>query len=233
MEFSGTFELQDTTTDEVWTALSDPHLIWDALPGCEFIVRVDDDDPDFDALREEYIDAEPDLTLDPEVIAGRDFEEGGTYAALLEVSLGSVSPSFEAVAVVEERWEYGTVTVGEGSSGNSSFEGTARMELSETDDGVVVEWEAEADLFGRVAQMGQRMINPAANRIIKRFFGDIQDTIAELSAEKAAEEADDAAAGDDERGERTTDDAGDPPRGDRETGGGLLARLKRLFGIGR
>lgn len=262
MEFSGTFELEDTTTEEVWTALSDPHLIWDALPGCEFVVRVDDEDPDFEALRAEYADAEPDLTLDPDVIAERDFEEGGVYAALMEVSLGSVSPSFEVVGVVEERWEYGTVAAGEGSSGNSSFEGTARMELSETDDGVAVDWEAEADLFGRVAQMGQRMINPAANRIIKRFFGDIQDTIAELSAEAADEEgasdadgADEAAAGGGESGaetatdgasaaggdattdavagDRATDDAGGDPASDGAAGGGLLARLKRLLGIGR
>ncbi|HET7324955.1 MAG TPA: carbon monoxide dehydrogenase, partial [Halococcus sp.] len=35
MEFSGTFELEDTTTDEVWLALSDPVMIESALPGCE------------------------------------------------------------------------------------------------------------------------------------------------------------------------------------------------------
>jgi carbon monoxide dehydrogenase subunit G len=52
MEFSGTFELEDATLEEVWLALSDPDLVWHALPGCQFLARVEDDDPDFDALRD-------------------------------------------------------------------------------------------------------------------------------------------------------------------------------------
>jgi carbon monoxide dehydrogenase subunit G len=195
MEFSGTFELDDVTTDVVWLALSDPHLIWDTLPGCQFIARVEDDDPDFEALREEYDGREPELTLDPDVIDERAFEEGATYAALLEVSLGSVSPTFRAVGTVDERAEPRMVASGEGSSGDSSFEGRAEMELTETGEGVAVDWQAEADVFGRIAQMGQRVVSPAANRIVKRFFGSLQETVAELSA---AAETDAGASGDEE-----------------------------------
>ena len=38
MKFSGTFKLNDTTTEEVWLALSDPIMIENALPGCQFLV---------------------------------------------------------------------------------------------------------------------------------------------------------------------------------------------------
>ena len=50
MKFNGTFELEDTTVEEVWLALSDPVLIADALPGCEFLRHVESDDVDFDEL---------------------------------------------------------------------------------------------------------------------------------------------------------------------------------------
>lgn len=192
MEFSGTFELEDTTLDEVWLAMSDPELIRDSLPGCQFLVRVDDEDVDFDALREEHAGEEPDLTADPEVIRERAFEEGATYAALIEVSVGSVSPGFETIVTVDRREKPEMAASGEGSAGNSSFEGSSRMELSEIDDGVRVDWEADADVFGRIAQMGQRVINPVANRVTKRFFQSIQETLRDLSLDDEADGGDDA-----------------------------------------
>lgn len=180
MEFSGTFELEDTTVEEVWLALSDPELIRDALPGCQFLVRVDDEEVDFDGLREKHAGQEPALTADPTVIQERAFEEGARYAALIEISVGSVSPSFESIVTVDQREKPKMAASGEGSAGNSSFEGSSRMELSPTDNGVAVDWEADADVFGRVAQMGQRVMNPVANRVTKRFFQSVQEKISEL-----------------------------------------------------
>jgi carbon monoxide dehydrogenase subunit G len=183
MEFSGTFELEGTTVDEVWLALSDPVLIEESLPGCRFLVRVDDPDPDFDALREETADREVELTGDPEVIAERAFEEGGHYAALMQISVGPVNPTFETVVTIDHR-EYPEMSAsGEGSSGDSSFEMSSGMALSgsEDGDGVAVEWETEADVFGKVAQMGQRVVNPVANRVVKRFFSSVQERLHDLT----------------------------------------------------
>ncbi len=56
-----------------------------------------------------------------------------------------------------------------GSASDSSFEMDSGMTLVETDGGVTVEWWAETDVFGRVAQMGQRVISPVAKRVINRF----------------------------------------------------------------
>ena len=181
MEFSGTFELEDTTVEEVWLALSDPVLIEESLPGCQFLVRVEDTDPDFDALREETADREVELTGDPEVIAERAFEEGAHYAALMQISVGPVNPTFETVVTIDHR-EYPEMSAsGEGSSGDSSFEMSSGMALSEAEDGVAVEWETEADVFGKVAQMGQRVVNPVANRVVKRFFSSVQERLHELT----------------------------------------------------
>jgi|GEM_PF-770015 len=187
MEFSGTFELEDTTTDEVWLALSDPVMIENALPGCEFLVPVEDEDVDFDELRDEYEDRDVEPTSDPETIAERAFEEGRTYATVIGLSIGPVNPTFETVVTIEEREQPSMEAAGEGSAGDSSFEMSAWMDLDDTDDGVAVEWEAEAEVFGRIASMGQRVINPAANQVVKRFFSSVQDEIREREIAEGGE----------------------------------------------
>jgi carbon monoxide dehydrogenase subunit G len=190
MEFSGTFELDETTVDEVWLALSDPVLIEQALPGCQFLVEVDDPDVDFDELREATADREAELTGDPEVIAERAFEEGDHYAALMQISVGPVNPTFETVVTIDHR-DYPEMSAsGEGSSSNSSFELSSGMVLAESEDDVAVEWETEADVFGKVAQMGQRVVNPVANRVVKRFFSSVQETLHENRIEDVEADGD-------------------------------------------
>jgi carbon monoxide dehydrogenase subunit G len=180
MEFSGTFELEGTTVDEVWLALSDPVLIADALPGCEYLLPVDDEDVDFDALAERA-DEMGELTADPEVIAERAFREGQRYAGVVGISVGPVNPTFETVVTITEREGRYMSAEGEGTSGDSTFEMESWMELSETENGVEIEWHTDADVFGRIANMGQRVINPVANRVVKRFFTGVQETLEELS----------------------------------------------------
>ncbi|MFC4407545.1 CoxG family protein [Haloarchaeobius iranensis] len=185
MEFSGTFELEDTTVDEVWLALSDPVLVQESLPGCTFLLHVEAEEADFDELGEQAEGMDRELTNDPEVIAGRAFREGERYAALMQVSVGPVNPTFETVVTIDERDRPRMHASGEGSSGDSSFEMSSSMALSETEDGdgVAVEWETEADVFGKVAGMGQRVINPVANRIVKRFFSSVQEELHDLGVE--------------------------------------------------
>jgi uncharacterized protein len=189
MQFEDTFELEDTTREEVWLALSDPVLVRNALPGCEFLVQVDSTDPDFEALREEAADRDWEASMDPDVVAERAFEEGGHYAALMELGVGSVNPSFETVVTITEREFPDMDAEGQGDSKNSSFEMQSGMHLAEIDNGVGVEWWTEADVFGRVSQMGQRMINPVANRVVKRFFKQIQSELEAMNEEEAPETA--------------------------------------------
>jgi len=200
MQFSGTFELSDTTVEEVWLALSDPVLIEQSLPGCQFLVEVEDTDADFDALREETEGREAELTGDPDVIAGRAFEEGKHYAALMQISVGPVNPTFETVVTIDDRDYPAMSASGEGSSGDSSFEMSSGMSLAEADDGVEVEWETEADVFGRVAQMGQRVVNPVANRVVKRFFSSVEERLDDLALADEEAESTDAATDDDSSG---------------------------------
>jgi len=189
MQFDGTFGLEDVTTEEVWLALSDPVMIKKALPGCQFLVEVDDpDDVDFDALTEAEADREDPPTLpeaDPEDVAERGLVEGGHYAALVQVGVGSVKPRFETVVTIDQREFPDMDASGQGSASDSSFEMDSGMTLVGTDDGVDVEWWTEADVFGRVAQMGQRVINPVANRVVGRFFKQVQKQLSDVGDESS------------------------------------------------
>jgi hypothetical protein len=183
MRFDGTFEIEGVTVEEAWLALSDPYMVKQCLPGCQFMVEVDDENPDFEALAEEYGDVEdPPLPpeADPETVAERAFEEGGIYAALISLSVGAVKPSFETITTIDEREMPVMEASAEGRSGNSSFSTTSGMELVETDDGVSVEWWAETDVFGRIAQMGQRVISPVADRVVNRFFANLEAELKEF-----------------------------------------------------
>ncbi len=181
MEFDGAFELENTTVEEVWLALSDPVLIRDSLPGCEFLIEVDDGDVDFEEQKAAAAERDAEPTGDPEVIAQRAFEEGKRYAALIEVSVGSVNPQFQTTVTIDSREFPEMSASGEGEASGSSFELSSGMELEETENGVTVEWWASTEVFGRIAQMGQRMINPVANRVVKRFFERIQERLEELT----------------------------------------------------
>jgi len=234
MEFSGTFELDDTTVDEVWLALSDPAMIRSSLPGCEFLYHVEDDDPDFDALRERAgSEEQPEPTADPDVITERAFVEGGRYAALVQIGVGAVKPTFETVVTIDRREKPEMDASGEGSAGDSSFEMSSWMGLEATDDGgVAVDWRAEADVFGRIANMGQRVINPVANRVVKRFFSSIQTNLEELTIEAEAESTHDQEDAPADTAPSGNEDSVVEESGDDSQRGGLLSRLLgRIRGI--
>jgi hypothetical protein len=160
-----------------------------SLPGCRFLTRVEDpEDVDFEALQDAEPEEDP-VTLpeaDPEAISERAFVEGGHYAALMQLSVGSVKPSFRTVITIEERDFPVMNAAGEGSASDSSFEMASGMNLVETEDGVDIEWQAEADVFGKIAQMGQRVISPVANRVVSRFFSSVEDRLTEVAEEDSS-----------------------------------------------
>lgn len=173
MEFDGEFELADVTAEEAWAFLSDPVAIQEALPGCKFLAHVPDEDFNFD----EYEPPEDVATLpeaDPETVVARAFEEGETYAALMQVGAGSVKPQFETRVTIDER-EYPYMEAsGGGDASSSSFEVVSWMEIAETETGALVSWGAEADVSGRVAQLGNRVIDPVADKVVTDFFGNVE-----------------------------------------------------------
>lgn len=188
MEFNGTFTIEEVTTEEVWLALSDPEMIKHCLPGCRFLVEVEDaNDVDFDALAATKPEEESPILpeADPEAVTDRSFDEGTTYGALIEIGVGSIKPSFESLVTIDEREFPTMVASGEGTDSSNSFTMHSGMDLSENDDGsVTVEWWASAEVFGRLAQMGQRVLNPVTNRVVTRFFTHLEDQLNEVTEQQ-------------------------------------------------
>ena len=95
--------------------------------------------------------------------------------------------SFQAVAVtkigpVKAKWK-GKVTltdldppngykiVGEGEGGVAGFaKGAADVRLSDKDGGTLLTYNVEAQIGGKLAQLGQRLVNGAAKKIADDFF---------------------------------------------------------------
>jgi len=182
MKFDGEFELANVPPEKAWIVLSDPVAIAKSLKGCRYITPMDDDFS-FD----DYEPPDDQQTLpdaDPEVVAERAFVEGQRYAALMQVGVGSVKPRFETTVTVEERddEDFRMIATGGGDASGSSFSMESGMTIHPSDDGVGsrIEWWTEADISGRIAQMGQRVIKPVANKIVNNFFGNIEQQMTDV-----------------------------------------------------
>jgi carbon monoxide dehydrogenase subunit G len=102
--------------------------------------------------------------------------------------------SFQAVAVtkigpVKARWK-GKVTltdldppngykiVGEGEGGVAGFaKGSADVKLSDKDGGTLLSYSVEAQIGGKLAQLGQRLINGAAKKLADEFFANFAKAV--------------------------------------------------------
>ncbi|RQH03499.1 CoxG family protein [Natrarchaeobius oligotrophus] len=182
MEFEGEFELEDVPPEQAWIVLSDPVAVRDSLKGCRYIVPMDEEF-NFDEYEpEENLETLPDA--DPEVVADRAFEEGKRYAALMQIGVGSVKPRFETTVTIDERDDenFEMIASGGGNASSSSFSMTSGMRIREheTGNGSRIEWWTEADISGRIAQLGSRVIKPVADKIVNDFFSSIEQQMTDV-----------------------------------------------------
>ncbi|GAB4351836.1 MAG: carbon monoxide dehydrogenase subunit G [Oricola sp.] len=67
---------------------------------------------------------------------------------------------------------------GEGSGGVAGFaKGGADVELEEDGDATVLRYTAKADVGGKIAQLGSRLINSTANRLAGQFFKNFKEEV--------------------------------------------------------
>jgi len=182
MEFDGAFELEGVSPDKAWVVLSDPIAVRNALKGCRYITPMDDDF-EWDSYEPED-DVETLPEADPEIVAERAFRAGQKYAALMQVGVGSVKPKFETTVTIEDRDDetYEMTATGSGSASGSSFSMESGMRIHELEDGdgSRIEWWTEADISGRIAQLGGRVINPIADKIVNDFFTSIESEMTDV-----------------------------------------------------
>lgn len=182
MEFEGEFQLEDVPPQKAWVVLSDPIAVRDALKGCNYITPMNDDFGWDSYEPEEDIETLPDADADD--VAGRAFRANQKYAALMQVGVGSVKPKFETEVTIEDRDddEFIMTASGSGSASSSGFSMNSGMHIHPAKDGEgsEIEWWTEADISGRIAQLGGRVINPVANKIVNNFFTAIESEMTDV-----------------------------------------------------
>ena len=95
------------------------------------------------------------------------------FVALATLKIGPVKAKFRGkVTLSDLDPPYRCRLTGEGQGGVAGFaKGEAEVVLAESDDGTVLTYTAKATVGGKLAQIGQRLIDGAAKQIADDFFG--------------------------------------------------------------
>ena len=99
--------------------------------------------------------------------------------AKVKLQIGPVSARFSGkVTLSEIDPPNGYRIAGEGSGGAAGFaKGSAVVRLAEDGDGTILRYEAKADVGGKLAQLGGRLIDASAKRLAGEFFGKFGDVV--------------------------------------------------------
>ena len=155
MDLSGTYTF-DADQEAVWNILMDPDAIASALPG------VDKFDP----------------------IEGEDL----AWNARMKISMAAINGSYGGTLRmddVEPMTQYRLIVNGEGQQSIISGSALIHLDYDEANQQTALNWEAEANISGKLARVGQRVIKAAANMMSNRFFGSLAE---QLSAQGQPEE---------------------------------------------
>ena len=156
MELSGQ-QLLPAPRDRVWSALMDPEMLRAAIPGCE------------------YVTAEGD----------------GVYRIGMLATVGAVQARFQGRMQQQDLQPPHRCTLSfEGDGGLAGFaKGSAEVELLESDDArdaTRLHYRAQAQIGGRVAQIGARLVDATAARMSAQFFERLGRAIATPAGATAA-----------------------------------------------
>lgn len=122
-------------------------------------------------------------------------EEG--FEATVTQKVGPVKATFKGAVSLSDITEGEAVTIsGEGKGGPAGFaKGGAVVRLEPIPEGTRLSYEVEANVGGKLAQLGSRIIDGFAKKMADEFFTRFQDAL-EAPQEGAAEDTDAQAAAD-------------------------------------
>jgi carbon monoxide dehydrogenase subunit G len=141
MDFKGKYSIPARPA-AVWSALHDPEMLAAAIPGCEAVEK-----------------------LSPTEFRARAVVKVGPVKARFDgkVELRELEPP-AGVA-------HALLLKGEGQGGAAGFaRGESQVRLSAEGEGTLLEYDAKAIVGGRLAQVGQRLIDGAAKALADEFF---------------------------------------------------------------
>lgn len=99
-------------------------------------------------------------------------DEGG-FRAIAKIKVGPVSARFKGrVTLSDLNPPKGYKITGEGEGGVAGFaKGGATVALVEQEGGTLLTYDVEAQIGGKLAQLGQRLILGSAKKLADQFFG--------------------------------------------------------------
>ena len=105
-------------------------------------------------------------------------DEGG-FRATAKIKVGPVSARFKGkVTLSDLDPPNGYKISGEGQGGVAGFaKGGATVALTDQDGGTLLTYNVEAQIGGKLAQLGQRLINGSAKKIADEFFGNFAKAV--------------------------------------------------------
>lgn len=101
------------------------------------------------------------------------------FEAVVKQKVGPVKATFKGkVTLVDVVEGESYRIVGEGSGGVAGFaKGNAAVVLSDVEEGTELSYEVQAQVGGKIAQLGSRLINGFAKKMADQFFENFQTTV--------------------------------------------------------
>ncbi len=105
--------------------------------------------------------------------------EDGGFRATAKVKVGPVSARFKGrVTLSDLDPPNGYKISGEGEGGVAGFaKGGAVVALADKDGGTLLTYNVDAQIGGKLAQLGQRLINGTAKKLADEFFAKFADAV--------------------------------------------------------
>jgi len=159
MEMSGEYKIP-ASREAVWTALNDPEMLRNTIPGAESVDKIADDE----------------------------------FEAVARAKVGPVSARFKGkVKLTDIDPPNGYTISGEGNGGAAGFAtGSAVVRLRDEEGATVLSYQVNAQIGGKLAQIGSRLVDGAAAKIADDFFARLAGKLGPPpagAAEAAAEAA--------------------------------------------
>ena len=158
MDMTGQYRIP-APREQVWAALNDPEILKAAIPGCESIEKTSDT----------------------------------AMTATVVTKVGPVKAKFQGAVTLSDLDPPNGYTIsGEGKGGPAGFaKGGARVRLEPdgpNGEATVLHYEVKADVGGKLAQLGSRLIDGTARKLAGEFFTNFAAlVVAPPTAEGAAE----------------------------------------------
>ena len=147
-------QLLPVSQQAAWEALNDTDLLKGAIPGCESIT--------------------------PSGVEGEASPTPGTYDLVMVAAIGPVKAKFKGKLQLMDLDPPNAYTIRfEGNGGVAGFgKGSAAVKLVPADaDSTRLDYEANASVGGKIAQVGSRLVDMAARKIADNFFQNFTEAL--------------------------------------------------------